>query len=342
MDKSFGKAFAATGRHMDFIKSRAFQRVAAMAVAFSLIVTLTIMSMRGTHVKFPIPSAFRAKVETCASKNEMGNQTIWGAAKAKYNHLMDDKFTIVMLTYRRPKELNHTLTELLGEEIPSLHEVVIVWGDIEAEPPAGFVTKHGISVRYRKGIEDSLNEKLRPDPDYKTQAVLLTDDDVYYKPKDLEFVFQSWRKFGKFRLTGALARCSTIDKDGEYNYNFCSNDRDDVYSMILTNLCFSHLSFLDYYWSNDTTMAGIRKYVDDGFNCEDIAFNYMQSLLTGTGPLLVTGQDRYVNQNPSKGISTKPGHLEARSKCLNDFIDMFKCMPLIDETAHVQKGVVVM
>lgn len=99
---------------------------------------------------------------------------------------------------------------------------------------------------------------------------------------------------------------------------------------------------MDYYWSNDSTMSKIRDYVDEIFNCEDIALNYIQGLLTGQGPLLVSGRERYVNLNPPKGISTKPGHLEARSKCLNDFAKMFKCMPLVDETAHIQRGVIAM
>jgi hypothetical protein len=248
-----------------------------------------------------------------------------------------------MQTYQRPKELNNTLEALLSEEIPSLHEVVIVWNDIEAKPPANFKSKHGVVVRFRVSRRNSLNEKLWPDPDYRTQAVLLSDDDVYYRPKDLEFVFQSWRKFGQNRLTGALARCSSVDKHGNFNYNFCSNRRSqDVYQMVLTNLCFSHLSYLDYYSSNETTMKAIREYVDDGFNCEDIALNYVQSLLTGHGPLLVNGRNKYVNLDPSKGISNKRGHMNARSKCLNDFAAMFECMPLVDETAHIQKGVIAM
>jgi hypothetical protein len=251
-------------------------------------------------------------------------------------------YSIAMLTYRRPKELNYTLTALLEERIPSLYEIIVIWNDLEAELPMNFESKYRVPVRFRMAPKNSLNEKLRPDPDFKTQAILLTDDDVYYHPRDLEFVFQTWRKFGRYRLTGALARCSDINAEGNYNYNFCSRKERDDYSMILTNLCFSHISFMDYYWSNDSTMAKIRDYVDLAFNCEDIALNYVQGLLTGQGPLLVNGQERYVNLNPPKGISTKPGHLEARSKCLNEFAKMFKCMPLVDETAYIQKGVITM
>ncbi|KAH7224249.1 glycosyl transferase family 64 domain-containing protein [Fusarium solani] len=292
-----------------------------MLVIFSIIVAVIIVRVRGSEVgENLLPTRLLSRPVTCVSTKQRGLQDIWNEARTKYSHLADDKFTIAMLTYRRPQELNHTLTVLLEERIPSLYEIVVVWRDLKAELPMNFESKHGVP----------------------TQAILLTDDDVYYRPKDLEFVFQTWRKFGRDRLTGALARCSDINAEGNYNYNFCSRkDRDD-YSMILTNLCFSHISFMDYYWSNDTTMSKIRDYVDEIFNCEDIALNYIQGLLTGQGPLPVNGRERYVNLNPPKGISTKPGHLEARSKCLNDFAKMFKCMPLVDETAHIQRGVIAM
>lgn len=247
-----------------------------------------------------------------------------------------------MLTYKRPKELNQTLSVLLKHKIPSLHEIVVVWNDLAENPPQGFVSEHGVSVRYRKSTQNSLNQKLLPDPAYKTQAILLTDDDVYYHPSDLEFVFQTWRKFGRNRLTGALARCATQDKNGKWRYNFCSKkEAEDVYSMIITNLSFAHISFLDYYSSDDPAMVQIRKYVDDRLNCEDIALNFVASMLTCTGPLLVRGREPYFNSEPAQGISRKPGHLEARSKCLNDFTEILGFMSLVNETAHIERGVVV-
>lgn len=249
-----------------------------------------------------------------------------------------------MQTYRRPTELAKTLQVLLSEPVPSLLEIVIVWNDLEAVPPKDFTSPHGVKIRYRKSARNSLNEKLLPDPEYQTKAILLSDDDVYYHPSDLEFVFQSWRKFGQDRLTGALARCHRLSSKGTWEYHFCSKSpaAGDSYSMILTNLSFVPISFLDFYSSDHPTMVKIRKYVDDHFNCEDIALNHMASMLTQSGPLLVKGHKNYVNYVPTKGISTKPGHLEARSQCLNDFAEMFACMPLVNETAHVERGVVVL
>ena len=123
-----------------------------------------------------------------------------------------------MQTYQRPIELNDTLRVLLSEDIPSLFEIVIVWNNLEEQPPDNFVSEHGVPVRFRASLRNSLNEKLWPDPEYRTKAILLSDDDVYYHPSDLEFVFQSWRKFGQNRLTGALARCSSVSPRGGWEY----------------------------------------------------------------------------------------------------------------------------
>jgi hypothetical protein len=40
----------------------------------------------------------------------------------------------------------------------------------------------------------------------------------------------------------------------------------------------------------------------------------------------------------SAGISTRPGHLEARSKCINDFVEIFGGMTLVNETSHIVRG----
>ncbi|KAM0425211.1 hypothetical protein ACHAPT_009528 [Fusarium lateritium] len=328
------------------VKSRAFQRAATLTTTFILTVAFIIVTIRLTNASALIPqviSKMMPKFPTCSSISYTGTSEIWDKSRKKYHHLPDDKFTIAMQTYRRPKELESTLKALLTDKIPSLHEIVIVWNDLEAEPPKDYVSKHGVPVRYRKSNKNSLNEKLWPDPAYKTQAILLSDDDVYYRPSDLEFVFQTWRKFGRNRLTGAIARCSPMDTYGSREYTFCTNRKgEDGYSMVLAGLAFSHMSFLDYYWSNDTAMNQIRDHVDTGFNCEDIALNYVHSMLTGEGPLLVSGHERYVNFVPREGISRKTGHMDARSACLNDFSKVLGCYPLVEETAYIQRGVIVL
>lgn len=249
--------------------------------------------------------------------------------------------SIGIQTYRRPTELKKTLDILLTTKIPSLHEVVVVWNNVDTKPPQSYVSQHGVPVRYRASPRNSLNQKLWPDPEYRTTAILLSDDDVYYHPSDLEFVFQTWRKFGQNRLTGALPRCATEVTAGRWEYSSCSRQAgQDVYSMVLTNLAFSHIAFLEIYHSEDAVMTQLRQYVNDNFNCEDIALNFAASMVTRSGPLLVQGHHAYINANPAVGISRKPGHSDSRTKCLNDFAAIVGCMPLVNETAYVGRGVV--
>ncbi|VUC32173.1 unnamed protein product [Clonostachys rosea] len=275
----------------------------------------------------------KPKFAPCTRKTDA-----WRTIQSKYDKLIEDKFTVAVSTFHRPKELKRILDILLSDKIPSLLEVVVIWNNFGEEPPAAYDSEHGVRVRYRIPPRDSLNEKLWPDPEYRTQAVLLSDDDVYYRPEDLEFVFQSWRKFGKDRMTGALARCATPVENGQWEYTFCTGHSIDNYSIILSNLAFAHIGLLDYYFSEDPAMTAVRNLVDDKFNCEDIALNFAASLLTGSGPLLVQGRDQYVNLDPSTGISRNSGHMEARSQCLNDFAQAFQCMPLVDESARIERG----
>ncbi|KAF3356237.1 hypothetical protein VdG1_06331 [Verticillium dahliae VDG1] len=216
------------------------------------------------------------------------------ATDVKYAHLRDDKFTIAMQTYRRPKELNETLHVLLKDHIPSLHEIVIIWNNLDQAPPQNYTSAHGVPVRYRASPRNSLNQKLLPDPSFATQAVLLSDDDVYYHPRDLD--------------------------------------------MIITNLAFVHVAFLEYYSSDDPTMAMIREHVDDNLNCEDIAMNYVTQMLTREPPLLVRGHQAFFNAEPAQGISKAPGHFAARSLCINKFAEAFGCMALLEETVRIEIG----
>lgn len=226
----------------------------------------------------------------------------------------------------------------VDEEIPSLLEVVVVWNEIDAEPPHDYKSRHGVRVRYRVSEKNSLNSRLIADPDFKTQAILLSDDDVFYEPLDLEFAFHAWRKYGRDSLTGAMARCTSLDEWGHWHYHFCRKGRDDHYSLMITNLAFAHIRFLDYYSSEEPVMTKIRNFVDDHMNCEDIAMNYVATLLTGEEPLLVFGDSPFVNMNPPNGISQHAGHFQTRSRCLDHFADLIGCFPLLEASTHLGLG----
>ncbi|OAA71466.1 glycosyltransferase family 64 protein [Cordyceps fumosorosea ARSEF 2679] len=84
----------------------------------------------------------------------------WNLTLRNHRELLDDRFTLALSTFHKPKELQHTLDILLGNKIPSLLEIVVIWNDRDEEMPTGYVNPHGVEVRYRKPPRDSLNEKL--------------------------------------------------------------------------------------------------------------------------------------------------------------------------------------
>jgi hypothetical protein len=226
----------------------------------------------------------------------------------------------------------------LHDKIPSLHEIVIVWNELDVVPPRDFVSQHGVKVRYRVSERNSLNMRLIPDPEYRTQAILQHDDDVWYEPADLEFVFQAWRQLGRYRVTGALPRCYSRNNQGKLQYHQCG-EGNDWYALVLTNLAFVHISLMDYYSSDEQIPTLIREHVDEVFNCEDLAINYIASMLTCTGPLHVMGKEHYKNQDPKGGISTSGSHMPRRHNCLNYFEEVIGFLPLVHQMGSIQRGV---
>ncbi|KAF5981683.1 Exostosin-2 [Fusarium coicis] len=224
-------------------------------------------------------SSFHEAKRTCGARDEVANMTIWNAAVEKTGHLMDDMFTIAIQTYKRPDQLKVTLEHLTAYKSPSLYEIVVVWNDDTSPPPKDFVGNNSVPVRFRVSKQNSLNQKFLPDTKYMTQGILLSDDDWNFNHTDIDWVFQQWRRSGMNRLTGPFARCWYNNEHDEAMYSLCSG-RPMKYHMALTGLAFTHLSFLEYYWSNDSLMENLRKYVDSKFNCEDIALNYVASLTT--------------------------------------------------------------
>ena len=71
----------------------------------------------------------------------------------------------------------------------------------------------------------------------------------------------------------------------------------------------------------------VRDYVNDHFNCEDIAFNMMMSNATGLPPVLVVGSTHTThsvqeNSKAHKGLRTRHGHVSGRSDCIKHLVKM--------------------
>ncbi|KAM0346020.1 hypothetical protein ACHAP4_011756 [Fusarium culmorum] len=260
-------------------------------------------------------STYQEPEKNCGKRDEVANMTLWNELLNKSSRLLEDKFTI-----------------------PSLHEIVVVWNDVDADPPKDYVSKHTkVPVRFRRSEKNSLNQKLLPDETYATQGILLSDDDWNYPPTDLEYAFQQWRRAGMHRLTGAFSRCVRLDENDNPLYGNCHGGVTG-YDMVLTGMAFSHMSLLEYYWSTDPLMISLRNYTDAYMNCEDIALNFATSMLTCEGPLQVVGVRKLDHQAAKGGISKKPGHKKRRDRCMLEFTSMFKYFPLQKVDTYLRRG----
>ncbi|VUC25858.1 unnamed protein product [Clonostachys rosea] len=272
------------------------------------------------------------KVTACPEQWTNISPETWNTAKAHTDELLEDKFTIVLQTYQRPLILDTTLRRLLENFVPSLLELHVIWNDEETPIPEDFSSQHGVRVIYHQAVKNSMNEKFRPNPEYRTKAVLLHDDDVYYHSEDMEFAFQTWREY-QDRMVGAFARSHFI-QDGHWAIDFAQG----AYSIVMTGLVFVHVAFLEYWWSETPMMIQIRDYVDIQMNCDDIAMNFLVSAITCQPPLQVTGVKPPVNEAPPVGISTTPEFPKKRVECMNDLPQFFGGMPLINTTWAITRG----
>lgn len=79
---------------------------------------------------------------------------------------------------------------------------------------------------------------------------------------------------------------------------------------------------------SDVMPRKVRDYVNEHFNCEDIAFNMMMSNATGLPPVLVVGSTHTThsvqeNSKAHKGLRTRHGHVSGRSDCIKHLVKMY-------------------
>ncbi|XP_033101520.1 exostosin-2-like [Anneissia japonica] len=140
----------------------------------------------------------------------------------------------------------------------------------------------------------------------------------------LTFV-QVWREFPD-RLVGYPGRLHLWDEGtGKWKYN---SEWTSSMSMILSGAAFYH-KFFNFLYTHQMPSV-IKSWVDENFNCEDIAMNFLISNITGKPPMKVTPKKKFkcpecIN---NENLSADPKHMEARSECISDFSKIYGIMPL--------------
>ncbi|BGP39769.1 hypothetical protein JCM10450v2_003739 [Rhodotorula kratochvilovae] len=217
-------------------------------------------------------------------------------------------FTMMIATYKRDENLPPLIKHLTTTPPPSLRHIVIIWQNVGVPVPdflnATALERYstsGVVVSVRKSQRNSMNERFRPILDWSeevyTDAIMIVDDDVVLQRNALEWGYQQFveaNRAGPGRLVGFSAR-DYDEVDGEIKYVVRPRT---TYSMVLSNAAWLRKEWLHKYWEESDEMRGLRDYVDEVFNCDDLLINYLVSNLTGQPPLVL---------QPKTPLRTIPG-----------------------------------
>ncbi|GAQ83597.1 Acetylglucosaminyltransferase [Klebsormidium nitens] len=268
-------------------------------------------------------------------------QDTWYAEAPGLTELGKQKrYTIVVNTFKRHDLLKRSL-EHYGH-CNRADAIRVQWS--EADPPpadvASFLTADrgmpgsddSVEVKFDVHLEDSLNNRFKPLPDVRTEAIFSVDDDLLVPCETLEFAFELWTS-APDQLVGFVPRMHWRKKHStpaEYSYGgWWSVWWTGRYSMILTKAAFLHHKYFEQY-TNELPRE-IFAYAHKARNCEDIAMSFLVANQTGAPPLWVKGAFSEIG---SYGISSLGNHQQRRSECLNQFHRIYGYMPLIE--GHVK------
>ncbi len=158
---------------------------------------------------------------------------------------------------------------------------------------------------------------------------------------ELALGYLIWKGSSK-SIVGFMPRIHVRGPDNKYIYRcWWRVWWHGYYSIILTKAAYLHHDFFHIY-SNKMPQS-IHHLVDDNRNCEDIAMQFLVANVTHLPPIYIKGH--LEDGGVIGGISTSQNvltatHMDHRSKCLNDLIEIYGTNPLIksniiiDSTFH--------
>jgi len=265
-----------------------------------------------------------------------------------------DRFSVVINTYKRPEALLNTVqhyAETCGKKY-GVESIFIVWEDHSTNPPApsSFFTDNadkssdnlpGITiVRMPK---NSLNNRFLPIEGLKTDGVFMIDDDITVDCRYLPIASEAWRA-NSHALVGFYPRLAGGDESGRVYEMWLRIFFKGRFSFVLTKACFLHRKYLDLY-SGPTHPQSVRDYVDEHFNCEDIAMAMLVANSTkwNSRDLPVYVEGKVHDRGMFGGISTKGGHFKKRCNCLTDLARIYEKngwrVPLVEVSLQQQSWV---
>ncbi|KAF0306498.1 Exostosin-2 [Amphibalanus amphitrite] len=235
-------------------------------------------------------------------------------------------FTAVILTYDRLDSLYQIIEKVALA--PSLTKVLVVWNNQKKEPPPASlwptITK---PLKVIRTAANRLSNRFYPYAEIETECVLALDDDITMLTVDeLEFGYQVWREYPD-RIVGFPSRNHVWNNvTGRWGYD---SEWTSELSMVLTGAAFYH-KYWNYRYTSSLP-AGVKDWVDDNMNCEDIAMNFLVANITGKAPIKVAARKKFkcTSADCSGGdLSANQSHFIERSVCIQQFVSAFGGMPL--------------
>ncbi|CAK1555269.1 unnamed protein product [Leptosia nina] len=234
-------------------------------------------------------------------------------------------FTAVILTYDRVESLFTLIRKLV--RTPSLAKILVVWNNQKLQPPPASewpVINKPLKVIRTKA--NKLSNRFFPYDDIETECQLTIDDDIIMlTPDELEFGFDVWREFPD-RIVGFPSRLHVWDNvTSSWKYH---SEWTNQISMVLTGAAFHHKIWSWYYTYK--MPAEIRRWVDDNFNCEDIAMNFLVANVTRKAPIKVTPRKKFKcpECTNTEMLSADAKHMSQRSACIDKFTKIYGHMAL--------------
>mmetsp|Transcript_6231 Transcript_6231/g.9091 ORF Transcript_6231/g.9091 Transcript_6231/m.9091 type:complete len:199 (-) Transcript_6231:79-675(-) len=153
----------------------------------------------------------------------------------------------------------------------------------------------------------------------------MVDDDIRISCRTLEESHNAW-KANKDALVGYFPRTHALKSDIIVYHTWLSVYLSRKFSIILTKACFLHKKYMALYSSDEHPQA-IRDYVDEKFNCEDIAMAMLVSNATKSSlnsVHMVYTEGAAYDSGIFGGISTGSGHFTSRTQCLTDLSRIYE------------------
>jgi hypothetical protein len=247
--------------------------------------------------------------------------------------------TLVMAVYSRLDTLPDRLRHLDGAPT-TLQLILLVWNNMEVEPPsaASLAAAYRTPMVVKRPARNSMNNRLLPHPEIRTDCVLLMDDDWDMPYDVLDQVARTWHGHLFHRLVGVLGRNFRYNASVPFPVMPAAANRAGVANVVhgpytyvpqgshaptiaLPSGLAVHRRYLAAYAALPPALLQV---VDDVVNCDDLLLNILVANLTGGASALTHAASVEPKADISnKGMFSRPTHFSTRSWCLNVFARAF-------------------